>query len=82
MTEYEARIVMGLGLPDEVIAIECLDDEAAVEAAEMLVDSHDVELWRGPVKLGTLHHYMRTLPDQADPVSNVVSFRRALSQSK
>jgi hypothetical protein len=75
MPEYEARLVMGVGLPDEVIHIECADDEAAVEAAELLVDGHDVQLWRGPLKLGTLHHYMRPDPAVDAPKSNVVPFR-------
>jgi hypothetical protein len=30
MPEYEIRRAIGVGLPNETFAIECLDDEAAV----------------------------------------------------
>lgn len=82
MTEYEARLVMGLGLPEEVIAIECLDDEAAVEAAQLLLGNHDVELWRGTTKLGTLHHDAIASSHETEAADNVVPFRGALGRFK
>jgi hypothetical protein len=80
--EYEARLVIGIGLPNEIIAIECLDDEAAVEAAQLLVSDHDVELWHGQLKLGTLRHDLSVSPDEAGMANNVVPFRRSFGRSK
>jgi cobalamin biosynthesis protein CbiG len=82
MTEYEARLVMGLGLPEEVIAIDCLDDEAAVEAAQLLLGNHDVELWRGRQKLGTLHHDAIVSSHHDGTADNVVPLRGPFGRSK
>jgi hypothetical protein len=62
MTSYTAHIQIGNGHADSIIALECVDDVAALQAAEALVDGHDIALWSGFRKLGTLHHDMRTKP--------------------
>jgi hypothetical protein len=43
---YHAYIVGRHGLSIRAIEIDCADDEAAIESAKQLVDSHDVELWQ------------------------------------
>ena len=43
---YHAYIVGRHGLFIRSIEIDCADDEAAIESAKQLVDSHDVELWQ------------------------------------
>jgi hypothetical protein len=75
LPEYEARIVMGVGLRDVIVPIESADDVTAKQAAELLVECHDVELWRGESKLGTLHHYMRPAPAVAKPPTDVIPLR-------
>jgi hypothetical protein len=62
VTDYRAHIVMGNALNDKVIALDCVDDAGALEAAERFVDGHDVEVWCDFCKLGTLHYYMRAEP--------------------
>lgn len=74
MPKYEALIVMGIGVSNEAFAIDCLDDEAAIEAAQRLLSNHDVELWRGQVKLGTLRHDLSVSSDEAAAASNVTPF--------
>ena len=43
---YHAYIVGRHGLFIRAIEIDCADDDAAIESAKQLVDSHDVELWQ------------------------------------
>ena len=46
MPVYCAHI---LGLHDRsigVVQLDCINDEAAIKSARLLVDSHDLELWQ------------------------------------
>ena len=45
--EYRAYILSSDGHIQSFEPIVCADDEAAITAAERLVDGHDVELWQG-----------------------------------
>jgi hypothetical protein len=60
---YRAHIVMGTGQNDTVIHLDCSDDVGALAAAEALVDGHDVEVWLGFRKLGTLHCHAEKSPN-------------------
>ena len=45
MPVYRAYIVGQHGLFIRAVDMDCVDDDAAIESARHLVDSHDVELW-------------------------------------
>jgi hypothetical protein len=47
MLEYRAYLIGRNGHIVYRVDILCVDDEAAKERAELLVDSHTVELWQG-----------------------------------
>jgi hypothetical protein len=64
---------MGNAAHDRVVPLDCIDDQSALAAAELLVDGHDVEVWRGYRKLGTLHHYMRAKPKRRAPHLSIVA---------
>lgn len=82
MPEYEAHLIKGAGRLYEAIAIECVDDEAAFDAVELLLDVSDVELWRGDTKLAKLHQYEGPSSDEAKKASNVLPFRRSFARSE
>jgi hypothetical protein len=46
MPVYRAYIVGQHGLFIRAVEMDCVDDDAAIESAKQLVDSHDVELWQ------------------------------------
>jgi hypothetical protein len=46
LADYRICVVGINGHYTEEIFLECPDDNAAKEAANQLVDGHDVELWR------------------------------------
>jgi hypothetical protein len=75
MTEYTVHI--GDGRSDSIITLDCADDAAALEAAALLINQHDVAVWRGYRKLGTLHHYMRAKVADKLVVGNVAPLRGA-----
>ncbi len=56
MADYRAYILGADGRIMKPIDLECDNDEVAKEAAERLVDGHDVELWQGRRKIGTFAH--------------------------
>ena len=47
MLEYRAYLIGRDGHIVHRVDILCVDDEAAKERAQLLVDSHTVELWQG-----------------------------------
>lgn len=47
MLEYRAHLIGRDGHIVHRVDILCVDDEAAKERAQLLVDSHTVELWQG-----------------------------------
>ena len=47
MPIYRAYIVGQHGLFIRAVEMDCVDDDAAIESTKQLVDSHDVELWKG-----------------------------------
>ena len=47
MREYRAYLIGRDGHIVHRVDILCVDDEAAKERAQLLVDSHTVELWQG-----------------------------------
>lgn len=75
MPNYEARIVRGAGLLNITIRIECTDDRTALEKARLLLDAHDVQVWRDNEIIGTLHPHPWS--SNEPPTDNVLSFRRA-----
>jgi hypothetical protein len=46
MSIYQAYIVGLHGRSIRMVRMDCVDDDAAIESASRLVDSHDVELWQ------------------------------------
>ena len=50
MPEYRAYVVGSDGHFINVVALECGNDAEAVEHAKQVVDGHDVELGRVPVR--------------------------------
>ena len=46
MPVYCAYIVGRHGVFIRAVEMDCVDDDAAIESAKHLVDSHDVELWQ------------------------------------
>ena len=56
MPEYRAYIVGPDGHFQSSVALECDDDDKAMEQAQQLVDGHDVELWQRARKLARFEH--------------------------
>ena len=53
MLEYRAYLIGRDGHIVHRVDILCVDDEAAKERAQLLVDSHTVELWQGTRRIAT-----------------------------
>lgn len=53
MSEYRAYLIGADGRISDRIDLDCVDDEAAKEAARRLVDGLDVELWNGTRRVET-----------------------------
>ena len=53
MLEYRAYLIGRDGHIVHRVDILCIDDEAAKERAQLLVDIHTVELWQGTRKVAT-----------------------------
>jgi hypothetical protein len=71
MPNYEARIIRGAGLLNQVFPLYCDDDASALRQANLFVAFHDVQVWRDNAIIGTLHCRQC---DTASPTSNVISF--------
>jgi hypothetical protein len=56
MPEYRVYVVGTDGHFVNSHAIECSDDDAAMEQAKQLVDGHDVQLWQRARKIATFGH--------------------------
>jgi hypothetical protein len=56
MTDYRAYIVGQNGHLLSVIELDCLCDEAAIQAAKRYAVGHSVELWSGTRFISLLHH--------------------------
>lgn len=56
MPEYRVHIIGSDGLFHSSTALDCADEDAAIERARHLVDGHDVELWRGDRKIAKFEH--------------------------
>ena len=54
MLEYRAYLIGRDGHIVHRVDILCVDDEAAKERAQLLVDSHTVELWQGARLVATI----------------------------
>lgn len=54
MVDYRAYILASDGRIAKGIDLDCANDEEAKQAAERLVNGHDVELWQGPRKVDRL----------------------------
>jgi hypothetical protein len=53
MLEYRAYLIGRDGHIVHRVDILCVDDEAAKERAQLLVDGHTVELWQGTRRIAT-----------------------------
>ena len=51
MKEYRALVLSFEGEVLQTIELICATEEAAIERAKLLVDSHPVELWQGPRRI-------------------------------
>lgn len=51
MPDYRAYLIGSDGHFYRAVAVDALDDEAAMVAARQLVDGHDVELWQRDRKI-------------------------------
>jgi hypothetical protein len=56
MQEYRAYLIGPDGHIFQRTDLVCVDDEAAKESAERLVNGHDVELWQLDRKIAMLTH--------------------------
>jgi hypothetical protein len=56
MTDYRAYIVGQDGHFLSVIELDCLCDEAAIQAAKRYAVGHSVERWSGTRFISLLHH--------------------------
>ena len=56
MPEYRAYLIGSDGHFQQAVPLDCADDDAAKQAAEQLVDGHDVELWQLDRKIATFNH--------------------------
>jgi hypothetical protein len=56
MPDYRVYIIGADGHFFDSHAIECADDETAMERAAQLVDGHDVELWQRDRKVAKFEH--------------------------
>lgn len=51
MPEYRACLVSDEGGVVRSVQLLCPDDESAREYARQLVDGHDIELWKGDIRI-------------------------------
>ena len=56
MTYYRAYVVGTDGVFQTAHALDCKDDDAAVEAVKQYVDGHDVEVWQQNRRITRLEH--------------------------
>ena len=56
MAEYQAYMLASNGRITRRVDLECDDDDAAIKAAQRLVDYYDVELWQGTRKIETFRY--------------------------
>ena len=56
MPEYRVYIVGSDGNFKSSVALNCADDQEAMEEAKQLVDGHDVELWHRARKIAKFAH--------------------------
>jgi hypothetical protein len=52
MPDYRAYLIGSDGHFHRAVALDAPDDEAAIVAAQQLIDGHDVELWQRDRKIG------------------------------
>jgi len=56
MQEYRVYIIGSDGHFHNSLALECRDDDAAIERAKQFVNGRDVELWQRDRKIARLDH--------------------------
>jgi len=55
--DYRAFVLTQSGLIDDVVILDCVNDAAALKAAQGLADGHDVQIWQDERLLGTISAY-------------------------
>ena len=56
MPEYRVYVIGSDGHFQSSVALECADDNEAMEQTRQIVDGHDVELWQRARKIAKFDH--------------------------